>query len=200
MSLQLQIRNIIFYYVKSNYNNYLKKHKIKFIENEKIKDVIKRMYIDKKKDLQQFIKTCLNEMMKEDYPKLLVENIIYDIFQDDELAVNRVSLEIQKYQECILNNICKEYEVTIPIDNDNGIGLKIDFLEDDVVVKNYKRNNNKKLAAEKSGKISIGDSIIKINDIDMIKLNTEEKVKIVKEAIKSDSIKIKFRTFVNIEN
>ena len=102
--------------------------------------------------------------------------------------------------KCILNNICKEYEVTIPIDNDNGIGLKIDFLEDDVVVKNYKRNNNKKLAAEKSGKISIGDSIIKINDIDMIKLNTEEKVKIVKEAIKSDSIKIKFRTFVNIEN
>lgn len=198
MSLQEQIRNIIFYYVKTQYNNYLKKKKIKFIDDNKIYEIIKKMYIDKKKDLQQFIKSCLKEMMKDSYPGVLVENIIYDIFSDEEIAINRVALEIQKYQNFINDNsCCEEYEITFPIDPDYGIGLKIDFLENDVIVKNYKRKNNIKLPAEESGKISIGDSLIRINNKDIIKLSTDEKVKIVKNAIKNDIITLKFRTFVN---
>ena len=65
MSLQEQIRNIIFYYIKTNYKNYLKDHNLKYIEDDKIKGIITKMYVDKKKDLQLFIKTCLKEMMND---------------------------------------------------------------------------------------------------------------------------------------
>ena len=112
------------------------------------------------------------------------------------MAVNRVTLEIKKYQQYILENISKEYEITVPIDPDYGIGLKIDFFDNDVIVKNYKRNSkNKVLPAEESGLISIGDSLIEINGISLENKETEDKIDIVKNAIKKDFIKLKFRTF-----
>lgn len=201
MSLQEKIRNIIFYYVKNQYNNYLKENQLKFIKEEELNGIITNMYVEQKKELQMFIKNCLKEMMKDNYPGALVENIIFEIFQDQDMAVNRVTLEIKKYQEYVLNNISKEYEITVPIDPDYGIGLKIDFLDDDVIVKNYKRNNeNKVLPAEESGQISIGDSLIKINNIELENITTEEKIKIVKGAMGKDFIKLKFRTFFNNNN
>ena len=201
MSLQEKIRNIIFYYVKNQYNNYLKENQLKFIKEEELNGIITNMYVEQKKELQMFIKNCLKEMMKDNYPGALVENIIFEIFQDQDMAVNRVTLEIKKYQEFVLNNISKEYEITVPIDPDYGIGLKIDFLDDDVIVKNYKRNNeNKVLPAEESGQISIGDSLIKINNIELENITTEEKIKIVKGAMGKDFIKLKFRTFFNNNN
>ena len=140
MSLQEKIRNIIFYYVKNQYNNYLKENQLKFIKEEELNGIITNMYVKQKKELQMFIKNCLKEMMKDNYPGALVENIIFEIFQDQDMAVNRVTLEIKKYQEYVMDNISKEYEITVPIYPDYGIGLKIDFLDDDVIVKNYKRN------------------------------------------------------------
>jgi hypothetical protein len=199
MSLQEHIRNIIFFFVKTHYTNYLKENNLKYIDNSKIEEIIKEVYVDKKKELQQFIKNCLKDMMKDNYPGALVENIIFEIFQDQDLAINRVTIEIQKYQDYILNNQDgEEYEITVPIDPDYGIGLKIDFFENDVVVKNYKRNgSNNLLPAEKSGKISIGDSLIKINKIDLEILSTEEKINIVQTAMKNDFISLQFRTFIN---
>lgn len=201
MSLQEKIRNIIFYYVKNQYNNYLKENQLKFIKEEELNGIITDMYVKQKKELQMFIKNCLKEMMKDNYPGALVENIIFEIFQDQDMAVNRVTLEIKKYQEYVLNNTSKEYEITVPIDPDYGIGLKIDFLDDDVIVKNYKRNNeNKLLPAEESGQISIGDSLIKINNLELENITTKEKIKIVKSAMDEDFIKLKFRTFFNNNN
>ena len=199
MSLQEKIRNIIFLFVKNEYNTYLQNNNIKFINDNEINNVISSFYIDKKKELKLFIKSCLKEMMAENYPGALVENIIFEIFQDEELAINRVSLEIQKYQEYIMtNNNGKEYDITVPIDPDYGIGLKIDFFENDVLVKNYKRNKqNQLLSAEQSGQISIGDSIIKINDIDLEKMSTKDKIQIVKNAMEKDFIKLSFRTFID---
>ena len=114
------------------------------------------------------------------------------------MGVNRVTLEIKKYQEYIINNISKEYELTVPIDPDYGLGLSIDFFENDVIVKNYKRNsNNKLLPAEESGLISIGDSLIKINEESLEEIDTEKKINIVKKAMKEDFITLRFRTFSN---
>ena len=105
-------------------------------------------------------------------------------------------MEIKKYQQYILDNTSKEYEISVPIDPDYGIGLKIDFFDNDVIVKNYKRNSkNKGLPAEESGLISIGDSLIKINDQSLEEIETNEKINIVKAAMKNDFIKLRFRTF-----
>lgn len=198
MSIQEKVRNIIFYYIKNEYNLYLQKNNIKIIEEENLKEIITNMYLNKKKDLQVFIRQCLKEMMKDNYPGPLVENIIYEIFQDQQLAINRVALEIKKYQEYLINNNSQEYEITIPIDHDFGIGLKIDFYENDVIVQNYKRNSdNQILPAEETGKISIGDSLIQINDIKLEGMSTENKINVVKDAIQKDFIKMKFRTFIS---
>ena len=200
-SLEEQIRNIVFYYVKINYNQYLKTHNISYIEEDKIREVIEELYIDKKKDLQNFIRNCLKEMMKSSYPGSLVENIIYEIFEDKDLAINRVTLEITKYQQYMLNNIAVEKEIKIPIDPDYGIGLRLDFLEDEVIIKNFKRSeSNQILSAEKTGIISIGDTITKINNQDLTNLNTQDKINIVKQAIKKDFINITFKTFKQQNN
>lgn len=196
MSLQEKIRNIIFYYVKTQYNTYLQENNLKYINDGELNGIISKLYVEQKKDLQLFIKNCLKEMMQDNYPGALVENIMYEIFQDQDMAVNRVTLEIKKYQQYIIENTSKEYEISVPIDPDYGIGLKIDFLENDVIVKNYKRNSkNKVLPAEGSGLISIGDSLIKINDQNLEDIETNEKINIVKMAMKNDFIKLKFRTF-----
>ena len=198
MSLQEKIRNIIFYYVKNQYNIYLEKNNVKIINENELHKVINQLYVEQKKDLQLFIKNCLKEMMQENYPGALVENIIFEIFHDKEMGVNRVTLEIKKYQEYIINNISKEYELTVPIDPDYGLGLSIDFFENDVIVKNYKRNsNNKLLPAEESGLISIGDSLIKINEESLEEIDTEKKINIVKKAMQEDFITLRFRTFSN---
>ena len=196
MSLQEKIRNIIFYYVKTQYNTYLQENNLKYINDGELNGIISKLYVEQKKDLQLFIKNCLKEMMQDNYPGALVENIIYEIFQDQDMAVNRVTLEIKKYQQYILENTSKEYEISVPIDPDYGIGLKIDFFDNDVIVKNYKRNSkNKVLPAEESGLISIGDSLIRINDKSLEDIDTNEKINIVKMAMKNDFIKLRFRTF-----
>jgi len=198
MTLQEQIKNIIFYYVKLHYNDYLRTNNLKFIEEEKIRNIISSLYNEEKKNLQEFIRQCLKEMMKDEYPSLIVENMIYQIFEDQELAINRVALEIKKYQQFIINNSSEEYSIKMPIDPDYGLGLKIDFFEDEVVVKNYKRNNeNKILPAEKSGLISIGDSLIEINSISLENISTEERIEIVKKNLNTDFVTLKFRTYTN---
>lgn len=200
-SLEEQVRNIVFYYIKINYNQYLKKHNLKYIDEDKIRDVIEELYIDKKKDLQNFIRNCLKEMMKNSYPGSLVENIIYEIFEDRYLAINRVTLEISKYQDYMLNNVVMEQEIQIPIDHEYGIGLRLDFLEDEVVIKNFKRTeSNQILSAEKTGVISIGDTVTKINNYDLSSLNTQDKIEIVKKAIQGDFINISFKTFKQQNN
>ena len=46
MSLQKHIKDLIFFYVKTNYNQYLEDHKIKLIPEEKIDSVIESLYDD----------------------------------------------------------------------------------------------------------------------------------------------------------
>tara|TARA_Y100000589_G_scaffold1556_1_gene1407 strand:+ start:3829 stop:4179 length:351 start_codon:yes stop_codon:yes gene_type:complete len=104
MSLQENIRNIIFYYVKGTYKKYLKDNNLSLIEKEEIKNVVNNLYSDRRKDLENFIKINLKHMMKENYPGDLVVNpVIWDIFDDEDLAKNRVVMEIEMYQNEKLN-------------------------------------------------------------------------------------------------
>jgi C-terminal processing protease CtpA/Prc len=200
MTLQETVKNIIFYYVKVHYNDYLKNNNLKHIEDDKINEIISNLYNDKKTDLQKFIRQCLKEMMHDDYPKLIVENIILQIFDDQELAINRVTLEIKKYQEYIINNTGESYNIKLPVDKDLGIGLRIDFSEDEVIVKNFKRDSNLVLPAESSNQISIGDSIIEINSVSLENNTLQEKINIVQQELKNDFVDLKFRTYIKKES
>ena len=100
MSLQKNIKDLIFFYVKQNYENYLKVNNVEYISEDKITEVISSLYLERKDHLKEFIKTSLKQVMKEEYPgDLVILNIMVDIFSDDELCKNRLIVEIKLHQQ-----------------------------------------------------------------------------------------------------
>jgi hypothetical protein len=107
---QKLIQDLIFFYVKENYKKYIEKNNIKIINDKKLPSVIDELYIEKKNHLKTFLKDSLKEIMKDEYiGDLVVDNICYDIFNDDKLCKNRLILEIQLYQQK-LNNQSINYD------------------------------------------------------------------------------------------
>jgi len=101
--LERTIKDLVIFYVKENYNNYLKEKNIEKIEKEKIKSVISDLYYPKKDHLKQFVKDSMKELWKDDYPgDLIIDNIFFNIYQDDKFNINRICVEIELHQE---NNI-----------------------------------------------------------------------------------------------
>jgi len=106
MSLQKHIKDLIFFYVKTNYNQYLEDHKIKLIPEEKINGVIESLYDDRKEHLKVFIKESLKKLLKDEYPgDLIILNILVDIFSDNTLCKNRLIVEIKLHQQTLVGKI-----------------------------------------------------------------------------------------------
>lgn len=106
MSLQKNIRDLIFFYVKTNYKEYLSERKISFISDSDIKDVIHSLYDERKDHIQVFILQSLKQLCEtkgNEYPgDQTIKNILLTIFQDDELCKNRLTIEIKLHQQSIL--------------------------------------------------------------------------------------------------
>ena len=101
-NLQKHIKDLIFFYVKTNYDNYLKTNKIQFIPDDKLDEVISLLYDNRKEHLKDFIKQSLKEILKEEYPgDLIILNILLEIFSDDNLCKNRLIVEIKLHQQKI---------------------------------------------------------------------------------------------------
>jgi len=202
MSLQEKVRNIVFYFIKKEYKAYLNKNSLKYIEQHKISDVVDDFYIKKEKILKEFIRKNLRRMMKDDYPGALVENIIYDIFEDENLAKNRIVLEIEQFQKSKSNTILSEdtYEVNVTPDNDHGLGINLSINKNKIMVDGFKKNpdNNESLPAEESGLINIGDELVEIdgNNLQILKIN--KVVEILKGMNKKkDEVNIRFNSVKN---
>jgi hypothetical protein len=94
------IKDLILFYVKENYTNYLETHKIKMIQEKNIPDVVTKIYSERKPHLKEFLKKSLQEIMKDDYiGDLAVQTICNEIFADDEFCKNRIITEINLYQK-----------------------------------------------------------------------------------------------------
>jgi len=103
MSLQSNIRDLIHFYVKTNYEKYLSDNDIKTIPDGEIDNVIRTLYDDRKPHIQIFILESLKTLYKDkmdEYPgDSTIKNILNSVFQDDELCKNRVSCEIKLHQQ-----------------------------------------------------------------------------------------------------
>ena len=108
MSLQKNIRDLIHFYVKPNYEAYLKENNIQIIPEEKIKEVIQILYDNRKTHIQNFILESLKTLYKnktEEYPgDSTIKNILLNIFQDDELCKTRLTSEIKLHQQSLKDN------------------------------------------------------------------------------------------------
>lgn len=101
-TIQKNIKDLIFFYIKTNYDNYLKETKIEFIPDNKIGEIVSKLYLERKEHLKVFIKESLKKLLKEEYPgDLVVLNILLEIFADDELCKNRLITEIRLHQQKI---------------------------------------------------------------------------------------------------
>ena len=101
--LERTIKDLVIFYVKENYNKYLQENNLQKIDKDKIKEIISNLYYPKKDHLKQFVKDSMKELWKDDYPgDLIIDNIFFDIYQDDKFNINRISVEIELHQE---NNI-----------------------------------------------------------------------------------------------
>ena len=101
MSLQKNIKDLIFFYVKTNYEKYLEENRIQVIPDNQINEVITKLYIERKEHIKEFIKDSLKELLTPgEYPgDQTVINILLNIFQDDELCKNRLLIEIKLHQQ-----------------------------------------------------------------------------------------------------
>ena len=93
------IQDLILFYVKENYNHYLKENELEKIPDDQIENVVDTIYTTKKEHLKGFLKESLKKMMGEEYiGDLALLNICNEIFDDDQLCINRIVYEITNYQ------------------------------------------------------------------------------------------------------
>jgi hypothetical protein len=96
------VQDLILFYVKENYNIYLKDKQLTKIPDSSLDNVISELYSQRKDHLKGFIKSSLKEIMKDDYVgDLVINNMLIDIFRDDDLCINRIKLEIIEYQKTV---------------------------------------------------------------------------------------------------
>jgi len=101
-SLEKRIRDIISFYVEKNYDHYLTEHNIKTIEEKNIPSVVEELYGSRKEHIQIFVKDSLRLMLKDEIPEeYIVNNLLSEIFRDDELCKNRLTIEIKMHQQNI---------------------------------------------------------------------------------------------------
>ena len=97
------IKELITFYVKTNYENYLETHQIQLISN--INDIIDEIYTQNKEHLRSFILSSMKELLKDEYPgDLIIKNILIDIFRDDNLCKRRLITEIELFQKNNMSN------------------------------------------------------------------------------------------------
>lgn len=204
MSIQEKVRNIVFYFIKREYKNYLDINDLKYIPEDEIDEVVDNFYIKKEQLLKEFIRTNLKKMMKNNYPGALIENIIYDIFEDEKLAKNRIILEIKQYQLNSDTSLLKNntYNVEVIPDNKHGLGINLSIDMNKILVDGFKRNptNNDMLPAEKTGLINTGDELLEIDNQNLKCLKIEKIISILKEMNKTNKpVNIKFYSIINNE-
>jgi len=99
-TLERNIKELIQFYVKENYNEHLQEMDIQYIENKDIETVVSQIYINRKEHLKIFVKESLKVLMKDNPPSdLITNNILIDVFRDDDFCINRISLEIKLFQQ-----------------------------------------------------------------------------------------------------
>ncbi len=99
-TLEKNIRDLIHFYVKENYNHYLQVHNIPTIDEKDIPRVVEELYVQKKDHIQVFVKDSLQVMLKDEMPEsYIINNLLSDIFRDDTLCKNRLTKEIKIHQQ-----------------------------------------------------------------------------------------------------
>ena len=92
-----------FFYIKHYYDKNLTKKNIKILSDSEIEEFISENYVNKQIKIKKYIRESLKKNLGNEYNGIAVENLLLEIFNDDDLAQERLRLEIKNYQETKLN-------------------------------------------------------------------------------------------------
>lgn len=98
-TLPTLVRDITFFYIKHYYDKKLKDDNIQKISNEEVVRFVNQMYHEKETELKDYIKNTLKETLKENYPKMQVNMLLLEMFENPDFAKKRVINEIINYQD-----------------------------------------------------------------------------------------------------
>ena len=94
------IKELLIFYVKTNYENYLTEHNIKLIETEKIKEIVTSIYQSRKQHSKQFVKESLQKILTKEYPgDKQVDLLLRDIYEDEIVIIKKLVDQIILYQK-----------------------------------------------------------------------------------------------------
>ena len=176
-----KIKDIIFKFIKNEYENYLQNNNILLIKNDKIDAIINNFYEENKTNLKNIIRSDLKETYKEDYPSASIENIILDIFQDKTLNINKTTTEILYIQDKNLASF------EIPIIN-NTLNLNISITNNYIIINSTNPKNIKNIETiEIYEKISKYKFLYAIEDIILEEIDNDEKINTIKNLINNKS-------------
>ena len=101
-NLPTTIKNIVFYYIKAHYNKYLQENNINLIPKEQLSEVVGDLYDKNSLDLKRYIRGTMRKNFP-DYDrnftlKTSTEEIILEMFEDPEYSKNRITIEIENFQ------------------------------------------------------------------------------------------------------
>ena len=166
MNITDKIKQIVFTCTDNEYKNYLKSNNILIIKEDVLPIVINKLYDDNQKSIKNKIRTDLKLELKEDYPSAIVENAIFDIFQDRQFNLNRIIEEIRFIQK---NNLTT---VMVPIIN-NSLNMNIGIQDNFIVIN-----------SSQSDVIRQYKFIYAINDVILESIPNENKINAIKREIK----------------
>ena len=92
------IKDITFHYIKFFYNKELDNRKVDRLLDSDVSTLVNDLYETKSDSLKKYIRDTLKDNLKENYPKLQVNMILLEMFQDTDYAIQRVINEIVNYQ------------------------------------------------------------------------------------------------------
>tara|TARA_A100001015_G_scaffold311782_2_gene415697 strand:- start:3713 stop:4276 length:564 start_codon:yes stop_codon:yes gene_type:complete len=141
MVLINKIKSIIINYSTEKYFHYINSNNLLLVKDKDLKSIITDIYNNNVKDIKSSIRTTLKDEMLDNYPSATIENIIFDIFQDNSYNIDVLYNKILLYQNENYFEIEKEYNnslgIKIYIDNNFCViqDIKDDFPEKDTVIK-----------------------------------------------------------------
>ncbi len=92
------VKDVTYFYIKYYYEKELTDTKQDKLNENDLKNMINKLYVEKSSELKKYIRDTLKENLKDNYSSFSTENILLEMFSDPEYSKHRVFLEIMNFQ------------------------------------------------------------------------------------------------------
>ena len=95
-TIKEHIRDLLSFYIETNYDNYKEENNITSIKDDQLKEIISNLYYEKRDHGILFIKQSLKQLLnKEEYPGDMVIDEIINSADDHDFNIHRIYTEIR---------------------------------------------------------------------------------------------------------